>query len=169
MQNSQNNHSARQPRRRRQAKQSDLLSGILGRPAGAREQKFTAQSGSPEPKPNPSVRTESQPVQKGQKPKHSPGSPQKRQGKGKKPRAAGRPTMAGLIQSVQKADSSKTVSHKAGAPSNESMRQFDSRDSGMLYPGSQFKEKPRTFRDAHAKLRIIPLGGLEEMPEVGIR
>ena len=166
MQNSQPNQGARQPRRRRQAKQSDLLSGILGRPNDAREQKFTARSNSEgAAQPHPGEKKHPKPPHKGQQPTNRPAhGGQKRHGAGKKPRGAGRPTMAGLIQSVHKADSSKIVSHKAGVPSDsESMNRLDSRDSGMLYPGSQFHEKPRTFRDAQAKLRIIPLGGLEEI------
>lgn len=43
------------------------------------------------------------------------------------------------------------------------MSQFDNRDSGMLYPGSQLQEKPKAVRSKEAKLRVIPLGGLNEI------
>lgn len=50
-----------------------------------------------------------------------------------------------------------------GSPQRPDLSSLDNRDSGMLYPGSKFREQPRQFHDKQTKLRIIPLGGLEEI------
>ncbi len=71
----------------------------------------------------------------------------------------GRPTITGLIHSVRKGVSKTGQAMKAGA----GMDRLDNRDVGMLYPGSQFSEHRQGSRDRQTKLRIIPLGGLEEI------
>lgn len=56
----------------------------------------------------------------------------------------------------------KPRSHNRGQ-NHGGMSTMDNRDSGMLYPASQMQEKPRAVRSKEAKLRIIPLGGLNEI------
>ncbi len=64
-----------------------------------------------------------------------------------------RPTMAGLIDTV----------NKTSDKSPEALQSLDSQQSGMLYPASQFQEAPKQVRDKEGKLRVIPLAGLEEI------
>lgn len=81
--------------------------------------------------------------------------PPRDRSRGKK---GGRPSVGGLIQSV-----SKGPNKDASSLAATSMTKLDNRESGMLYPGSQFQEKPQSHGGAEPKLRIIPLGGLEEV------
>lgn len=80
--------------------------------------------------------------------------------------------MSGLIQSVAKTakgtdPKNDPVAQQAHQPSvkgqGNGMANLDSLDSGMLYPGGDFQEKPHAVRGTQSKLRIIPLGGLGEI------
>ena len=47
--------------------------------------------------------------------------------------------------------------------SNIDLNNLDDKDHGMLYPGGELRERPKAVRDKQPKLRIIPLGGLNEI------
>lgn len=88
-----------------------------------------------------------------------------RSGGGKR---SARPSMSGLIQSVKKSDTRQGKQMQAGAGGGQvkpdrPMKKWDNRESGMLYPGSQFQDKPHQFSGREKTLRVIPLGGLEEI------
>ena len=77
--------------------------------------------------------------------------------------------MTGLMQSVAKSGKAleQGVANQAAAPvthqETNQMNRLDNQDSGMLYPASEFTEQPHRMRDRQQRLRIIPLGGLDEV------
>ncbi len=105
-----------------------------------------------------------------------PGRPPERGNRSSGPKGA-RPSMSSLMQSVAKGltpDSKPAGGQMAAGPTSQPPAStlpsagapapdFDNRDSGMLYPGSQFQSKSHEVKDRQSKLRIIPLGGLEEI------
>lgn len=138
------------------------LSDLLGRPEGAREQRFTSRSAANESGSNHGGRPAKAADQGKPKPGKGP-KPGKQSGKPKRPRdkrPKGRMTMGQVIGNLAKADTKEGRAMKAGSPTSLNL---DSQESGMLYPASQFQEQPHKLSDKQAKLRIIPMGGLEEI------
>lgn len=84
------------------------------------------------------------------------GGPSQRRG-----RAGNRPTMGALISSVNKTHADNKRAEAKGTDAGLST--LDNQDSGMLYPASNFQEAPRSSVRTDHKLRVIPMGGLEEV------
>lgn len=51
----------------------------------------------------------------------------------------------------------------ASKGNSRDMKRLDDPEAGMLYPGSQFRGKPQDVKTHKGKLRLIPMGGLQEI------